>query len=276
MNAYASLDDLHESLGMPHDAGDTRLLDVLRAASRLIERHAGRRFYPQRATRIYPYTHPTLLPLRDDLLALHGLTNGDGSAIPLDAVRLVPDDSAVHAALSLDRRRCTFTYRDDPAGALTVEGTWGCHPEWPDAWAPSGDAVQGGLDAVAAVIAVADADGAAVDGRAPRFSAGQLLRVGEEYLHVLAVDPVQDRLTVLRGANGTRAADHSAGAALDVYRPPADVRQACLRVALWLLKQRDAGFAQSAGSLRGTIVVPPALPEDVAQILGPLVRVRVA
>lgn len=276
MNAYASLDDLHDGLGTSHDAGDARLLDVLQAASRLIERHAGRQFYPWRAARAYPYTHPTLLPLRDDLLALHGLTNGDGASIPLDAVRLLPADTAVHAALSLDRRRCVFTYRDDPTDALTVDGMWGYHPEWPAAWAPSGDAVQGDLDAAATVIAVADAGGAALDGRAPRFSAGQLLRLGEEYLHVLAVDLALDRLTVLRGANGTSAVGHSTGAALEVYRPPADVWQACLRVAQWLLKQRDAGFAQAAGSLRGTIVVPPALPEDVMQILGPLVRVRVA
>jgi len=47
-------------------------------------------------------------------------------------------------------------------------------------------------------------------------------------------------------------------------------------VVSWLYKQKDAGFVQSAGSLRGQVVVPPALPGDVQQILAPYVRVRVA
>ncbi|MBP8973061.1 MAG: hypothetical protein KBH93_04230 [Anaerolineae bacterium] len=269
---YATLDGARRYLGLAADqtGDDDLLLVLLGAASRLIEGYAGRRFYPQRATRRYTASDPFRLLLGADLLALHSLTNGDGSAIPLDAVHLEPANEAVSACLLLDRTRAAFVHGGDPLGAIAVEGTWGYHPAWADAWQDSGDGVQDDpLAADAVTLTVSDATGAG-------FAVGQLLRIGEEYLHLLAVDALTDTLAVARGANGTAAASHAQGAAIAIYTPPEDVRQACLRVTHWLYKQPDAGFVQRTGGLRGEVIVPPALPDDVRQILEPLVRVRVA
>lgn len=280
MNHYGTLDALRRSLGFSatQHADDDLLLGLLGAASRLIERHTGRVFYPRRQVRALDYTGPAVLLLDDDLLDLHGLTNGDGTLIALDAVRALPANDAVKSGLALDRARAAFTTLDDPQAAIAVDGTWGYHPDWARAWADSGDDVQDEmLGAGEAVIAVADADGPLQAGSGgPRFSPGRLIRIGSEYLSVLAVDSDADRLTVGRGANGTPATAHAQSAPIEIYLPPEDVQQACLRVAGWLYKQRDAGFVQSAGALRGQIAVPPALPDDVTQILGPLARVRVA
>ena len=278
MNNYATLDALRRSLGLSavQHADDDLLLDTLGAASRLVERHTGRVFYPRRQVRGLDYTGPGILLLDDDLLDLHALTNGDGASIALDAVRALPANEAVKSSLALDRTRVLFATRDDPLAAISVDGTWGCHPDWARAWADSGDDVQNDpLGADETVIAVADADGPWMGG-GPRFSPGRLIRIGSEYLSVLAVDTDDDLLTVERGANGTTASVHPVSAPVELYLPPEDVRQVCLRVAAWLYKQRDAGFVQAAGALRGQIAVPPALPDDVTQILGPLARIRVA
>jgi len=75
--------------------------------------------------------------------------------------------------------------------------------------------------------------------------------------------------------NGTTAASHANGSVIEVYEVPADVHGACLRLASWLYKQPDAGFVQPSGGLRGALVVPPALPDEVREMLTPYVRVRV-
>jgi hypothetical protein len=279
LNIYATLADLRGYLGLTsaQTGDDDLLLMLLGAASRLIEGYTARQFYPVRQTRVYTVDDPALLLLRGDLLSLHSLTNGDGSAIPAAACHLEPASEAVKSSIILDRTQAVFTPDGDPVGAISVEGTWGCHPGWPDAWIESGDSVQGDpLSASAMALAVTDADAPGPTGYGVRFAVGRLIRIEEEYLHVLAVNVPTNTLTVVRGANGTAAASHSQDTPIDLYQPPEDVRQACLRVASWLYKQKDAGFVQAAGTLRGQVLVPPALPEDVQQILAPYVRVLVS
>jgi hypothetical protein len=279
LNIYATLADLRRYLGLTsaQTGDDDLLLMLLGAASRLIEGYAGRQFYPVRQSRAYTVDSPALLLLRGDLLDLHSLTNGDGSAIPAAAYHLEPAGEAVKSSIVLDRTQAVFTHDGDPVDAISVEGTWGCHPGWPDAWAESGDSVQDDpLAAGATALTVTDADAPGPTGYGVRFAVGQLIRIADEYLHVLAVNAATNVLTVARGVNGTTATSHDQGTDIDIYCPPEDVRQACLRVANWLYKQKDAGFVQAAGNLRGQVIVPPALPEDVQQILAPYVRVQVS
>lgn len=270
MFTYATLAQLRRYLGLRDtQTGDDALLSaLLDAAARLIERHTGRRFYPMRGVRRYDCRQAFALLLREDLLALHALTNGDGAAIDPADVHLQPPGGPVYAGLTLRRGRAAFVYADDPLDALAVEGTWGYHPDWSDAWREPGAALADPLDTSATTISFSGA-GAAIE-------AGHLARVGEEYLIVTACDPAAGTLAVIRGAHGTSAQGHAAGAALAIYAPPPDVTQVCLRVAAWLYRQKDAGWVQAAGGLRGQVTVPPALPDDVALVLAPYTRLRVA
>ncbi|MBN1963313.1 MAG: hypothetical protein JW910_01620 [Anaerolineae bacterium] len=279
MTIYATLTGLRRVLGLGSSdtADDDLLLALLGAASRLIEGYAGRRFYPVRQVRSYSCTDPAILLLDGDLLALHELVNGDGSTISASAYHLHPPGGPVKSSIALDRTQAAFTHDGDPVDAIEVDGTWGFHPDWANAWTESGDSVQDDpLTADATALTVSDADAPEITGYGVRFAVGQVIRIEDEYLHVLAVNATTNVLTVARGVNGTTAAAHAKSTAIDLYQPPEDVRQACLRVASWLYKQKDAGFVQAAGSLRGQIVVPPALPDDVQQILAPYMRVRVA
>ena len=278
MNLYATLVDLRRQLGLSSSqtTDDDQLLDLLGAASRLIEGYTGRRFYPFRQTQSYSYLDPGVLYLRDDLLALHTVTNGDGAALDSSVVHLHPPGESVTSSIVLDRTQAVFTHDGDPVDAIQVDGTWGYHPDWANAWADSDDSVQDNpLSSSATTLTVSDADAPLDTGYGQRFAVGQLLRIEDEYVHVLAINTTTNTLTVTRGVNGTTAASHTQSTVIDVFHVSADVRQVCVRVAAWLYKQRDAGFVQSAGSLRGQIVVPPALPADVEQTLAPVVRIRV-
>lgn len=278
MNLYATLADVrrHLGLGTSQTGDDDVLLARLGAASRLIDAYTGRRFYPVRQSLVYTCDDPALLLLHNDLLALHSLTNGDGSTLAPAVYHLHPPNVPVKSAVLLDRTQAAFTHDGDPTDAITVDATWGFHLDWANAWDWSGDSVQDNpLSSAATLITVSDADGTDSTGFGPRFAAGQLIRIESEYLHVLAVDATLNQLTVKRSVNGTEATSHAQNTVIDIYRPPEDVRQACLRVATWLYKQQDAGFAVAAGSLRGQLIVPAALPDDVQQVLAPYTRVRV-
>jgi hypothetical protein len=276
MNSYATMPDLRRYLGLTgaQTSDDALLWDLLGASSRLIEAYTGRRFYPARASYAYTVRDPGLLLLGDDLLSLDTLTNGDGSAIT--DYHLHPARVSVKSSIALDRAQTAFVHDGDPVDAITAVGIWGFHPDWAQAWANSGDTVQNNpLAAGATTLTVSDADAVLPTGYGARFAAGQLLRLDDEYAHLLAVNATTNTLTVARGVNGTPATSHAQGTPVETYQVPADIEQVCLRVAAWLYKQRDAGYAQAAGGLRGQIAVLPALPPDVEQTLAPYARVGV-
>ena len=259
MHTLATLHALRLHLGLsPADsADDARLKQALRAASAHLERLAGRRFSPRRETIVHRSDpRQAALLLRDDLLHLLTLTDAaSGQSIPLENVVCLPEGGGPFYGL---RRADNGPF---PA-ALAVEGIWGWHDRWPAAWAASGDAVQNDpLAAEAVTISAQDADGPAADGVRPRFQAGQLLRVGDEYLALLAVNAQTNALTVARGAHGTAAVAHSGRPPIDVYRPAPDVELLCLRWAAWLYREPDAA--------------PDALPPALVAAIAPLQRARV-
>lgn len=235
MYILSSLYALRQHIGL--DAADTsedgRLLDALSAASAAIERRTRRSFQP----RVESITHNVdlwnvvELSLKDDLLEIQSIINGDGSSIALSDVMLIDN-----SLLRLTNGE-VFTFEETADDAITVTGIWGYHPYWSQAWSDSGDTVQDApISASANSVTVTDADA----GTVPRFQVGQLLRIEDEYLHVVAIDTGTNILTVERGVNGTSAASHSNGTPIDIYQIPSDVAQIALRWALWLYREPDS------------------------------------
>jgi hypothetical protein len=66
-----------------------------------------------------------------------------------------------------------------------------------------------------------------------------MLRAGDEFMRVTAVDAGANTLTVARGVHGTTAVEHPQDTALWVYRPPFDVLTGALQLAAWLYRQPD-------------------------------------
>ena len=240
MYTIATLHDLrrHLNLASTDTGSDADLLRCLQQASHIIESLTQRRYCPavkSRSASIQP-TNPEELILPDDLLVLTSLNNGDGSSIRLDDVRRAPSYPDVPASVLHLVNGARFVYSQSPVNAIRITGIWGWHDRWSRAWRDSGDAIQGNpLPASATTLSVADADGADRDGISPRFQIGHLLRIESEYLRVTAMDSAGNRLTVLRGVQGTRAAAHPLGVRIETYEAVPAVRDLCVRYAARLI-----------------------------------------
>lgn len=243
MYTIATLDDLRRRLGLgsAETDADQDLLRALQDASHLIESLTQRRYCPRLETLTTAQDSRDLsqLILPDDLLELQALRDA-GHAIDLDDVQLLPgDEDAPSSVLQLVNGRI-FQAGEDGARYIAITGLWGWHDRWGQAWRISGDAIQSGsLSPGATTISVSDIAGSDASGFGPRFQVGQLLRIKQEYLRVTAVDGQNQRLTVLRGAQGSLASAHAIGTAIELYTPSLPIRNLTLRYAELMLKSQS-------------------------------------
>lgn len=234
MNTLATLYALREHLGFGVDDTneDRRLLMALLAATSHIERTTHRRFSPYRATLLHDIdpAQPTIMVLKDDLLTLIAIK--DTESIDIEDVLLLPGDS-----LRLQSGE-SFQYEASPLQAVAVTALWGWHDDWGHAW-QTADTLQSTITSSSSTLTVADADGSTSQESGPRFQVGQLIRIEEEYMHVLKLNATNNTITVVRGVNGTQPASHATSAVITVYRPAADVEMLCLQMATWFYRQPD-------------------------------------
>ena len=116
-------------------------------------------------------------------------------------------------------------------------------------------------------IADAAASGIAVSDQAD-IEAGHTLLIGAEQVYVRSRSG--GKLTVVRGVNGTTAAPHDTGSAIDVYRYPEPIVEAAIMQAARLWKRKDSAFAPGAGlSETGAAKVHGRVDPDVTAMLGP-------
>ena len=233
MYTLATPDQLRSRLGLtPADNVDEeRLWRALTAASARIEGANGRHFTPRLATLAHDLRDARELTLADDLLQLQRLTNGDGREIDLGAVQTLPAATEGSASVLRLGGAQRFVWSGSPLAAIQVTGIWGWHERWSLAWQSGVDSLQDDpLAASATMLHAADSS---------RFEAGQLLRLEDEYLRLLAIDEASHSLRVLRAAQGTAAVAHSRGTPVDIYQPPRALTLLCLRLALWLYREPD-------------------------------------
>lgn len=143
------------------------------------------------------------------------------------------------------------TYYSSTASAVVkVTGQHGYHDDYGNAWRAV-DAVADvvGINATVTSVEVADADGSDWRGLTPRFSPGNLIKIGTEFMRVTAVDTTTNILTVVRGENGSTAAVHSNADVIYDWAWPEDIRLAVARQAALFYKRR--GVWESAASPLG-------------------------
>jgi len=243
MYRIATLQDLRQRLRLPNSdsSDDDALLRALQDASHLIESATQRRYCPSIETRLVSLDpkNPRELILPADLLELYALRDA-GGALNVGAVRRWPRHGDLPASVLKLTGEARFRFPSGPVPAASVWGIWGWHDRWSAAWRASGDVVRDNpLSAFASDIHVDDTAAADRDGLRPRFHVGHLLRIENEYLRVIAIDTVKQRLTVLRGQQGSRAAAHAWGAKIETYRPALAIRDLCLRYAEMMLLSKD-------------------------------------
>lgn len=290
---YATLYQVKQSLGLTESDQDALLTKYLNWSSRLIENYKDRRYDVRYA--VIPHDTPVkklsdfgvfdrsmksgekvrALIMVDDLLEMVSLTNGNGEAIAADDYTLEPVRRSPKSVLHLLNGEYWETDDDGNArGAIAVAGWWGYHSNYDSAWADSLNTVlDNPLTLAGTTITVGAISGPAADLDSPRFQVGQLLRIEDELVYLVQtteVESANDTLTVVRGYNGSTAAQHAAGTKIEIFRPEGFVVQACERLVHWRYKQRDTdSFDKTYVAGTGVVSVPAALPADVRDILGP-------
>jgi hypothetical protein len=258
-------------------AGDDALLLTLIAQnSSRFARLAGLDFEPRRETRVYAATPERvettrrLFWLDRPLLDLVSVTRDDAAlALGTGVAGWRESDDVPYAALRLVPQGETwYTADPDAPDTVRVTGVWGWRERYAErGWLATGDIVAnvGGLDAATTTLTVTDADGADAHGFIPRFSPGQLLRVGAEFLRVAAVNTVTNTLTVLRGQRGTTASAHAQNALIEAWQVEDDVRRALARWTAHSYATRGV-FETARISGLATVTTPPDMPAEVRAV----------
>ena len=265
MNTYVTLDLMKSGavLNITGPEDDERLLMLLESVSRQVDAYCNRHFFTLRRAMTLDGDGSTALRIPDLVLV-----DTDGLATDEDGDRVFEDtwdesDYLLHPANAdpAGGHDLSSPYTgivvDTEAGdrsafaagmrRVRIAGEWGY---WRRIRRAS-ESVAGALAGEAGEIEVSGGSD---------IEAGHTLLVGSEQIYVRGRDG--DRLTVLRGANGSEAAAHSAGVKVGIYQYPGPVSEAVIIQASRLWKRKDSAFVDATGFVGG-------LDPDAVELLAP-------
>jgi hypothetical protein len=282
MTRYCTLADARAELKTTSTSttDDAQLERYIRQVSKRIDSTMGYQRWPFFAPTIDTRTYPVNMGRVDSqyntfrmdhfILALTAVTRG-GETVT-SSVELFTDRNAVARHLRLTNWTaswydCGACGDDQPPYWVAVTGVWGWHEDYDNAWDKVDDVADiAGINATDTTVTVADADGADLDGFTPRFSAGNLIQIGSEWLEVLAVDTDHDTLTVRRGVNGSTAAAHALGADISVYRVDERIRRVAIRQSSMLYARRGSYQVETLDGV-GVVSYPQDLLNELKGVL---------
>lgn len=139
--AYATTAQLKSYLGITSSSDDSLLSDAISGAQAMIDAFCHRHFEPESkhgpaASHTHYFTPLSerdggdllddyTLNLGHDLAELTSITNGDGTAIPTNAVVLLPLNVVPANMIRIKSSSSYFwTYTDSPEGAVQIAGKW--------------------------------------------------------------------------------------------------------------------------------------------------------
>jgi hypothetical protein len=238
---------------------------MLEDASRALDSATHRRYYPRIETRYYDFQEAYCLKIdRADLLSVTTLTTySDGVTIASTDYFLKCGDSynlQPYDRIALDRNRGgLFGYSGAPERSQKVIGVFGFHDDYAAAHVASGATVQGsGINAGTLTMTVSDGS---------LLQRGQTIRMESEWSYVSNISSNTVTLSE-RGLNGSTAATHAAGVAIEIYKPMRDVERVTLRFAVWLYKQLESPFHfELQTDATGRVVIPPNAPPEVHRFI---------
>lgn len=251
-HTYATVDEFKayaadNGVSVMGATNDATILGLLEASSRRVDGYCGRSehgsgFGPRTATNRYEGEGDEI-ELADDFISVSSV-----------AVYLTPVDVA--AAYTLTSSDFDLEpYSGPPYRCLELHG-YGQLAEFPEESKVIVTGVAGYASEIPSVAATAGtltvgATSAILTGAG--VALGATLRIDSEDLYVTATTAgtalasTGGTVTVSRGANGTTAATHSAGAAVAVHTYPREVKTATLMLAMRRWRMREAGLTGDFG-----------------------------
>ncbi len=274
---YSDLAHLRVEITATDTSGDAYVLAALREACARIDELLGLEFAPRLKTRHFDALgyhiddERRLLQLDEPLLVATEIVTAEGETLTPSAYALHPLDErrgpTPYDGIRLVASGSSWSdYAGDWQDAIAVTGIWGFHRRYEQSWRSSGDAVVDGINSSTTQIAVTDADGPDASAWSPRFSPGQLIQIGSEWLNVEAVDAEENILTVQRGVRGSTAAAHDSGATISLWQPEEPIQRAVNRWVAYVYARRGA-FEQATYDGFTTVKFPEDIPAEVQHIL---------
>ena len=272
-NAYVSLDTLKSSgvLNITGAGDDTRLRTLIENVSRMADRYCNRHFFVLSASRKFD-GDGTLALLLPDLVSIDasGVKTDDDKDRTFETTwaatdyLLLPSNADPASAGNPQSRPYSRIEVDVdagtksafPAGRRTVQiaGQWGF-------WRHLARATE-----IADAIANATTTSVTVSSRAD-VEAGHTLLIDSEQVYVRSYSG--NTLTVVRGTNGTTAASHSGGVAIDIHEYPGPIVEAAIMQTARLWTRKDSAFGGVTGFPgTGQGSVSNRLDPDTAMLLG--------
>lgn len=278
MFSYASLDQARIELGSEKAQHNDQLYNYARMVSRRIDL-----LMTGRSTRPYfgPYSearqllidssrvdsyHNTFL-LDHPLLEYSALTAGGTNVFstsegfpqgitPYNLLRMTASGSPWYSYV------CSA---DGNPAYTVITGVWGYHSDYANAWL-SVDTLAATITAGAVSLTVGNVDGEDAYGIAPRFSAGNLIKLDSEYFLVTQTDTGTNKVYVKPALNGTTAAGHTAGATIYRWETEEPIRRITARQAA-MLYTRQGAFTAKVFDGVGEITYPQDLLKELAMTL---------
>lgn len=203
-----------------------------------------------------------ILPSGTTLLSLSSATLG-GSTVAVSAY------PATRVPITMIRRSDGGTWyengTDEPLTAI-ISGVWGYHRAYAQAWAAVDTLAAAIVSTTATTFTVADVDGGDPSGFIPRISAGNLVKVDDEIMEVIATTVATNTVTVRRGVNGTTAATHLIAAPVSTWQTDGTVRRVTARQA-GLLYARRGAYEQQTITDVGVVTYPADLLVELRGVL---------
>jgi len=151
---------------------------------------------------------------------------------------------------------------------ITVTGFWGYRKDYSNAFIDSLDSVQDalGINATVTTITVTNVSGADALFWSPRFDAGNLIRIDNELILILATNTTANTLSVRRGVNGTTKAAHALNTDITIWYPETDLMDTVSRQAAYFYSRRGSYEAIAVQGV-ATAVYPPDMVDELWAML---------
>lgn len=279
MSVYATLDEVKDELLAEGTADDDKILRGIRQVSHRIDtlfRATVPLFVPSLQARRVALSGTAInsvdgtLLLGMPLLSLTGVGINSQALTVGTNVQAYPVNSSPSFQLQLmgDAWYSWYTaYCSDVRGpqSATITGIWGYHADYANAWLTV-DALEANIDASVTSLTVADVGGTNPLGDAPRLSAGNVIQIETEWMDVTATDDATNSVTVRRGVNGSTAAAHTAGTAVQVFQVDESIKRAVVRQTAFQYARRGAFDTVRYGDI-STVAFPKDMLEEVYGLL---------
>ena len=263
--SFISRDALKDRLGDTLTTDDVAYRAILEAVSRRIEHETSQRFQVHTATRYLSATWTNSLMLRTGMLSVTTLKTDDDGDRTYETTWATTDYDLIPLNAVGDLK--PFTSLDvAPAGTKTfpvhtrsteLVGSWGYFQDLETVSSALNEALDSSETAVDVV------SGAA-------YEVLQTILIDTEQMYITAIST--NTLTVERAVNGTTAATHDNGAAIQRYRYPSPIVEAAAISAVRIFRRKDTPFGVVGGS---DLSFPRNIPEmdpDVKRLIAPYRR----